>query len=314
MAISSPIEKLANLATSASEALPNANPLPDTLAIDPGERSRSADELLLDVRVPKSLSDWLTLPLATLGFSIETVNIPGNPFTQPRAYSVLKNVVGQNSIFHIPNAVLKDTAAWVAVGAAISVGFRLKNQVLIVVSENMVEATLPYETLGKPVWLRDWGIEWKFVSWSYLEQIRTMAQDAQLSFLPQLLNLEKLIADALTLPASPKIGPPEIATLAYILGGMSQFTDNGDQAWRLLMTQAGLTAYIGSLQLGPTPNITAFGLLDQLKNYAPIPEFPNDQALGLLLCQVLKENPSTTDADTIKGILRKFNLAPTRTY
>ncbi len=310
------LEKFANLVTSVSEVLPNADPTPSTLAIDPGERAQDTGQKLLDLKIPKALAAWLPLPLASLGFSIEPIEVPGNKYTPSRSYSVIKNAAGQHSMFHIPMAILKDGSNWEAVGSIISsMGQRLKKQVLIVVSENLDVPSVAYSALGRPMWLAAWEVKWTFVPWGELQQIGPLPESDQLTFLPQTLQLEGLLEEARKLPASTKITIAEIATLAEILARLAQFTDSGGQAWRLLLDQAGLKEFTGSLQLGETPKIVAFSLLDRLKDIAPVVAFPQDQVLGLLLCEVLKIGDlPPADSVCIKDIMKKYNLAPTRTY
>ena len=305
------LEKLANLATSVSEALPNIDPTPSTLAIDPGERAQNTDRKLVDLTIPKSLTGWLSPPLTSLGFSIESKEVPGNSYTPTRSYSVIKNAVGQRSVFHIPMAILQDGSNWEVVGSVISV-LRLRNQILIVMSEGLPEADLAYSLVGAPLWSDDFKITWTFVSWTHLEGIKTKPGDDQRVFIPKLLKLEDLLEEARKLPVF-KITDAEIATLSNIFGRLPQFTEGRERAWRLLFDQAGLKDLAGYFEFDGAPKEVAFMLMGRLKQYAPVPASPQDQVLGLLLCQVLTYGELTPDdANLIKGVLKNYNLAPSR--
>lgn len=301
-------EALANVATSASVALPNADPTPSTLGLDPGEKAQKITWELLDLKIPNSLRDWLTPPLASLGFSIEPKEVQGT-FSPKRSYNLIRNAVGQHSLFHIPNKILEDGSNWEAVGSVISV-LRLKKQVLIVVSEGLENTNVAYKVVGRPLWLEDAEVSWTFVPWGDLQAIKPMPADDQRAFLPNLLQLEELLEEARKLPVC-KVTDAEIGTLANILSLLPEFIDNGEQAWRLRMGQAGLKELTGMFDFGGAPKIVAFGVISQLRNYAVLPDRPRDQVLGRLLCQVLTiADLRPDDANEIKNVLKTYNLAP----
>jgi hypothetical protein len=311
-ATSTVAQGLAQLAARASEVLPNAAPNAP-LDIDTAEKTKTITHRLVDLRIPDSLKEWIVPPLGSLGFSIIPVEVQGNFGTPTRSYDVIRNAAGQRSLFHFPKEILEDGASWESVSNVIAV-MRLRNQALVILSEGLQSAHVAYSAVAEPLWLTDFKVTATFVPWPHLTEIKPMAMNDQLVFLPKILRLEDLLAAAQALPTTgSKLSDAERATLADILGRLATFTDQGDKAWRLLLQQAGLGELIPGLDLAGTANDVAFRLVSNLRYYAPLPAYPNDHVLGLMLCQVLTMGDlKPADCDQIKLIIKKYNLAPSR--
>jgi hypothetical protein len=300
------VQGLATLATSVTAAIPNIDPTPSSLVIDPGEKARGVTNQLLDVRIPDSLKTWLMGPLASLAFSIDHVEV--QRFTEKRFYTLIKNSVGQISMFHVPKDILESAGGVETLDAVIS-ALRIKKQTLIVVSENCEKVHLDFAVLGAPTWLED-GVQWEFVPWEYLELAKTKTDDQKRVYLPRLFHLEGLLKEAQKLPVH-KITETEVSTLVNIVSQIPQFIDNSEQAWRLTLAQAGLNELITSLKFDGASKDVSFSVINQLRYYAPLNDFPQDQVLGRFLCQILLiQGLKTADIVIIQGIVKTYNLAP----
>ena len=311
MGLKSAIDDLANAAGRVSEALPRADPSPATLGTDPTEKGASTTQEMVDLTLPKSLRDWLTRPLTSLGFTIETKKVQ-RQFSPERSYDVIKNLAGDRSILQFPKAILELGTNWESVGSVIT-ALPIRDQPLLVVSEKVDLINIGYSVASR-VWYQDFRLEWIFLPWGHLEQIKQMPETDQVAVLTDLLKLETLRADALKLPIS-QITAGDILALTKIVSALKQYTDKGITGWRLLMEQAQLEPLVGKFEFQGDPESVAFKLISDLKVYAPLPSHPQDQVLGLLLCHVLTVGElKPDDATTIKTILTTYKLAPTRGY
>lgn len=309
MGIKSAIDDLANAVGRVPEALPKADPSPATLGTDPTERAAITTQEMVDLTLPKSLRDWLTRPLASLGFTIETKKVQ-RQFSPERSYDVIKNLAGDRSILQFPKAILEHGTNWESVGSVIT-ALPIRDQPLLVVSEKVDLINIGYSVASR-VWQQDFHLEWIFLPWGHLEQIKVLPETDQVAVLTDLLKLETLRAEALKLPIS-QITPAEIMDLTNIVSTLRQYTDKGITGWRLLMEQAELEPLIVKFDFKGDPETVAYKLISDLRVYAPLPTHPEDQVLGLLLCHVLTIKDLNQDsADKIKTILKTYKLAPSR--
>jgi len=225
---------------------------------------------------------------------------------------VIRNLAGHRSILQFPKAILEHGTNWESVGSVIT-ALPIRDQPLLVVSEKVDLINIGYSVASR-VWQQDFHLEWIFLQWGHLEQVKAMPETDQVAVLTDLLKLETLRADALKLPIS-QITPAEIMDLTNIVSTLKQYTDQGKRGWRLLMEQAELEPLIIKFEFEGDPETVAFKLISDLRLYAPLPTHPEDQVLGLLLCHVLTMGElKPDDATKIKTILTTYRLAPTRGY
>lgn len=312
MGIKSAIDDLANAVGRVPEALPKADSLPVTLGTDPGERVAITTQEIVDLTLPRSLRDWLTPSLNSLGFSIETIKVQ-RQFSPERSYDVIKNPAGARVVLHLSKNIITDALSWEAVGGVIQ-ALKFSEQILLVVSEKVERMALGYTVLAVPTWLEYFKITWTFVPWGDLEEIRSMGQSGMLGALPSILRLEPLIAEAQKLPVQ-EITNDDLGTLTDILSVLTQFTDEGGRGRRVLMSQAGLDDVVPDLDYTGPARTVAFSLLNALRRQRRLDAHPDDEVLGLLLCHVLTIGElKPDDATKIRKILTTYKLAPTRGY
>jgi len=312
MGIKSTIDDLANAVGRVPEALPKADPSPATLGTDPTERVAITTQEIVDLTLPKSLREWITPSLNSLGFSIETIKVQ-RQFSPDRSYDVIKNPAGARVVLHLSKNIITDALSWEAVGGVIqALGF--SDQILLVVSEKVERMALGYTVLAVPTWAQYFKVTWTFVPWGDLEEIRSMGESGMLGSLPSILRLEPLIAEAQKHPVG-QIEDADIGTLAGILSSLTQFTDEGGKGRRVLMSQAGLSEVVPDLDYTGPASTVAFSLLNALRRQRRLETHPDDEILGLLLCHVLTIGElKPDDATKIRTILTTYKLAPTRGY
>jgi len=309
--LKSAIDELANAVTRVPEALPKADTTPATLGIDPAEKTATTTQELRDFTLPKSLKDWLTPSLGSLGFSIETTKVERR-FSPERSYDVIKNGAGSRVILHLSKNIITDASNWEAVGGAIQ-ALQFRDLILLVVSERVERMAVGYTVLAVPLWAEDFKVTWTFVPWGDLEELRSLG-DSGVASLPSVLKLEPLMAEAQQLQVG-EIRPEDLGLLAGILSSLTQFTDEGGRGRRVLVSEAGLGEVVPDLDYTGAARSVAFSLLNALSRQRRLQNHPDDEVLGLFLCHVLTIGElKPDDATKIRRILTTYKLAPTHSF
>jgi Effector-associated domain 8 len=304
------VEGLGQMAEGTTEAVVRADPTRSNLAIDSRDQAQAV-ATLTDLRIPPALREWLVPALQELQFTITTVEARVI-YPPRRSLDVIQNVGGQRACLHVPQEILKNAEKMFDLTGIMS-AMELRDQVVIVLSQNLESTAAVYNSIVKRQWHDLFKLEWCFVPWTQLEEIKSLSTDQKAALLPPLLRLEELMTQAQALVA-PMILDEDIAKLATIFGNLALFTDEGGRAWRNFLQQAGLRDYVGGLELKGAPKFVASYLMDQFKFYGPLPEHPNDKALGLFLCATLTFNDlRPEDLAYIKQTIKKYCLAPSRT-
>jgi hypothetical protein len=302
------VRGLANIVTSASAALPNADPTPSALIIDPGEKTRSVIDRLLDLQIPDSLKDWLATPLKSLGLEIDKKEVKGSFNSPPRFYTVIKNAASERALWNVPKDVLQDDSKWESIGG-VMMALRIKNQTIVAVSEDLENPHPAYEVYKK-TWTEIFGITWKFVPWGSLQTIKSTASLQQSELLSTFFELSDLITQGQQ-SIDKRISDNDVVLIAAIVARVKDFIDDGEKAWRLYMEQAGLKQLTGKLSFSGPPKTAAFGVFSQLQDMSPLPDYPLDSVLGRLLCQLqLIADMEQADKAAIRAIIKTHNLAP----
>jgi len=300
---------LANVVTSASAALPNADPSPSSLNIDPSEKTRSVIDRLLDLQIPVSLKEWLEAPLKSLGLSIDQKEVPGSFSSPPRFYTVVKNSASERALWNIPKDILLDDSKWESIGG-VMMAINITDQTIITVSEDLENPHPAYEVYKKS-WNQLFRITWKFVPWGSLQTIKNTAAIQQQELLSTFFDLSDVIAKGQQTPIVNRISDDDVGKIAGIVAKLAEFIDDGEKAWRLNMGQAGLKQLVGKLTFSGAPKIVAFGVFSQLQDDSPLADYPLDSVLGRLLWQIQSISDMGTDDKTvIRTIIKTHNLAP----
>jgi hypothetical protein len=302
-------EVLAQVART-SEALPRADTTGSSLTLDSSDLSESLTRQLIDLKLPRSL-DWLGAPLQALGLTLAPVEVPGRFGSPTRSYHVIKNSVGQCSLFHIPKSTLDKTASWEAVGTVIDV-VRLQEQVLLIVSEGVDAGPVAYSVMMEPYWRERFAIRATFIPWRHLQEIKEQTETEQQLFLPKLLQFEDLLRKAQEVAvAGAVISDEELLRIAGMIALISVFTDEQRRGWRVTFEAAGLGQIIGSFEFNGTPELVALDVLKRLKTRIPLETSPGRPVLGMFLAALLRTQPvPTTDADYIRQMIVKYRLVP----
>ncbi len=307
------VQGIAKITAQSSEVLTNLTPNPAPLEIDPGETGGAIAGKLEDFRIPQVLKELLAASLLELGFEIKTVDIKSMPGLKPGSGDLIQNTAGGRSVLHLPRKVLEDQLVWQSVGLIIQ-RFQFSNQILLIVSEGLETAHVFFDTIGKPMWAKKDTVDAIFLPWTHLVPNPPIANSDRLSVLPKLLKLEELITKAQNMPTvkpSNRLPDTEIGPLVTILSAIKFFIDEGVTGWRTQLDQAGLTPYSSKIDFEGNTSTRAYSVLNQLRDWPPLADKPEDQPVGRFLCQIITiQELKTVDKDHIKKIVRDYNLAP----
>lgn len=144
-----------------------------------------------------------------------------------------------------------------------------------------------------------------------IDELKSLELEDSKLWVTKELELEELTAGAKKSMSVQQMDGSDTETLVQIVANIPNLTDESVRGWRTLLQEADLGKITSEIDLKGPARTIAWGLVDFLKRRARLPERPDCEVLGLLLCYILAmEDLPPTDSTRIKDIIGKYGLAP----
>jgi Effector-associated domain 8 len=275
-------------------------------------KNRDPAKILLDLRLPKAFLNLLSPPLQRLRLTL-TEDVAQHEYTSiERQYTVVRNEAGQSrALLYIPGRLL-DKANLSNINAISNIGSAFpRGSVLIIFSNTSRVPAQDIRKIIKKQWADERNIRVIFVPWRDVEELRDKDAKKQEQWFNNDLELQELVNGIKKSMSVQQMEGNDTETLVKILKKLPQLIDEPGRGGRTLLQSAGLDEIVGEFNLTGTARMVAWEQVDQLKRRARLPEYPDYEVLGLLLCYILTlEDLPQKDKVSIKQIIRKYALVP----
>ncbi len=236
------------------------------------------------------------------------------PSSIKRNYTFIKNAAGQfRVLLYIPGWLLveanqKNIEAFRSVGSAFQ-----KSSTLIIFTDTELYPLDAFQKIMKQ-WSVTRQIKVIYVPWNHvvteLMKNEKDKEDQEIWFIDK-LELQNMIKVAKKPMSLQQMDGNDTESLVKILEKLPELIDEPGRGGRTLLQSAGLGEIVSEFVLTGTARNIAWGLVDQLKRRARLPEHPGYEVLGLLLCYILSlKDFSPKDSESIKQIIRKYAILP----
>src|SRR6266496_995507 len=282
-------------------------------------QNRELTQALLDLRLPQTLLDLLSKPLADLELTLVEGKI-WDPFTlKPRLYTQVRHKEDRDkadqyryrTLIYIPGRILGNGSDENINAINGMASWFNSNSVVIIVSDLPTRPAPQIRRVLEDEWQKSRQMKTRSICQQEIDELKSLKLEDRKRWVTKELELEELTEGAKKTISVQQMDGNDTNSLVTIIEKLPQLIDEPGRGWRMLPLAAGLYMITDEFSLTGSARYIAWGLVDQLRRRARLPEHPDWEVLGLLLSHILtlKELP-LTDSTRIKDIMEKYGLAP----